>query len=470
MGKRLPRRRPRLRASVLSFVIALAVVSSIAASGSGGNRSLSAAPANTVAPKVNGTLTEGATLAANPGTWTTDSPPLAFAFQWFRCDGGGGSCVATSGATQQAYTLQGADVSHTILVQVTAIDSTGTPSSAAVNSPASGIIKGAGDPVAAPVNVIPPSVGGQTVQGMTLTAFVGEWNGIPVPTFTYLWSRCGPTGNDCNPITGATSATYTLGAADLATTLRVQVSATNSQDTAAANSPVTSIVTIPLGPENIQAPTVTGTAETGETLTATKGEWSGATPITFTYQWQRCDSQGQNCKPIQGATNQAYVLQSADLGSRLVVVVTVTNAYGSSSESSAAAGVVTSGIPAGGTISVSQVALPNPLLVSTVEFAPTVLRSRAPFTARFRVTDAQGHPVSGAEVWVLTIPFDRVGPAGTRATGQDGWATFTLFPTAKMPLRHGFLITVYTRATKPGEPVLGGVSARRLSSLPIDPS
>jgi hypothetical protein len=39
-----------------------------------------------------------------------------------------------------------------------------------------------------------------------------------------------------------------------------------------------------------------------------------------------------------------------------------------------------------------------------------------------------------------------------------------------MPLRKGFLITIYTRATKPGDSVLAGVSARRLSSVRINPS
>ena len=460
---------PRVAALVL--VAAVAVVS-----GAVGIASLSAAPASptpTVAPTVNGTLTRGATLVANPGAWTTDSAPLSFAYHWFRCDSGGGSCATISGATQQSYILQAADVGNTLLVQVTAIDAEGATSAAVNSALTNNVILQTDpppDPPVPPANVVLPSISGKTVNGSTLTAYVGQWNGFPVPEFTYLWQRCDPAGGGCNPIPGTTSSTYTLTALDVATTLRVQVTATSSAGTMSVSSAATSIVTVPLGPANTQAPTITGTPETGQTLTATNGQWSGATPLTFTYQWQRCNEQGQSCQPIQGATQQTYQPQTADVGSRLVVVVTATNSDGSASATSQATAAVTSGVPAGGTIPVSQVAPPSRLVVSAVDFEPNVIRSRAPFIARFRVTDTEGHLVSGAEVFLLGIPFGRFQPAPIVRTDANGWATFTLQPTARMPLQKGFLITIYTRATKPGDDVLAGVSARRLSSVRINPN
>ena len=57
------------------------------------------------------------------------------------------------------------------------------------------------------------------------------------------------------------------------------------------------------GPPFASTPaSVGGTARDGETLTADPGVWQGSTPITFTYQWRRCDANGANCVDIAGAT------------------------------------------------------------------------------------------------------------------------------------------------------------------------
>ena len=103
------------------------------------------------------------------------------------------------------------------------------------------------------------------------------------------------------------------------------------------------------------------------------------------------------------------------------------------------------------------------------EFLPRILRSRDPFTARFLVTDTQNHPVSGADVY-LVVPYGRVAPPGTVRTDANGWARFTLRPTAEFPLIRGYRITIFARATKPGGDLLAGVSARRLVSVRIDPT
>src|SRR5581483_11647622 len=63
-------------------------------------------------------------------------------------------------------------------------------------------------------------------------------------------------------------------------------------------------------------------------------------PTSFTYQWRRCDSAGATCADIAGATAQTYVLQAADIGTTLRVVVTGTNAGGSASATSAQTSLV----------------------------------------------------------------------------------------------------------------------------------
>jgi len=89
-------------------------------------------------------------------------------------------------------------------------------------------------------------------------------------------------------------------------------------------------------PDNTALPTISGTAQQGHTLTAANGTWSGTTPITYTYRWQRCNSSGSSCGNIAGATNQNYVASSGDVGRTIRVAVTGTNADGTSQALSAA--------------------------------------------------------------------------------------------------------------------------------------
>jgi hypothetical protein len=85
-------------------------------------------------------------------------------------------------------------------------------------------------------------------------------------------------------------------------------------------------------PNNTTAPAVTGTAKVGATLTVSNGTWTGS-PTSYDYQWQRCSST-TSCTDIVGATNQTYVVRSADAGNKLRAVVTATNADGKSTANS----------------------------------------------------------------------------------------------------------------------------------------
>ena len=93
-------------------------------------------------------------------------------------------------------------------------------------------------------------------------------------------------------------------------------------------------------PSNTSPPTISGTAVSGETLTASLGSWTGTPPISYALAWQRCDAAGASCAAIAGETAQTYVLGGGDIGSTLRVDVTATNAEGSASVQSDQTAVV----------------------------------------------------------------------------------------------------------------------------------
>jgi fibronectin type 3 domain-containing protein len=281
-----------------------------------------APPANTAAPTISGTALYGQTVSADPGSWS-GTEPLAYAYQWRRCDATGGSCVDIAGATAQTYTLGSADVGFTLRVQVTASNTAG---SASASSDPAGPVSGI-----PPSNMAPPEVSGTAKDGQTLTADPGSWSGSEPISYAYQWRRCDDAGTDCTDIDGATGRSYELTSADVGSTIRVQVTASNTAGSGSADSAATGTVA-GTAPANSSPPTVSGTAQEGQTLAADPGVWSGTQPISYAYRWQRCGL--GLCNDILGATGQSYQLTAADVGFTIRVRVTASNAIGSATSSS----------------------------------------------------------------------------------------------------------------------------------------
>jgi hypothetical protein len=105
-------------------------------------------------------------------------------------------------------------------------------------------------------------------------------------------------------------------------------------------------------PSNTSAPLVSGTPTVGRAVSASTGHWSGSTPISYTYQWQRCNPA---CVNITGATRSSYTLPRADVGARILVLITATNSAGSTQASSNKLG------PVGPSVSQILAALSNVL-------------------------------------------------------------------------------------------------------------
>jgi hypothetical protein len=293
-------------------------------------------PANTSPPTISGTAQEGQTLTASSGTWS-GSPPLSYSYQWRRCDKIGGNCVDIAGATGQTYALVPADVGATIRVAVTASNDL---SSTAGSAPTTIIA------AAPPANTSPPTISGTAQQGQTLSASTGTWSGTAPFTYAYQWRRCDTGGGGCADIAGATATTYTLVAADLATTIRVAVTASNAAGSALASSSQTQVVAPPPAPPtNTSLPTISGTTQDGQTLSGSTGTWSGTPPFTYAYQWRRCDTAGANCVDVTGATGKTYALGPADVGKTIRVAVTATNRGGSTTATSDPTAVVAAAPP-----------------------------------------------------------------------------------------------------------------------------
>lgn len=93
-----------------------------------------------------------------------------------------------------------------------------------------------------PAAVSPPAISGTAQQGQALTASPGTWTADDA-TFAYQWQHCDSAGANCADIAGATAQTYTVAPADVNTTLRVVVTASNRFGAPTAPSVQTVVVT-----------------------------------------------------------------------------------------------------------------------------------------------------------------------------------------------------------------------------------
>ena len=234
-------------------------------------------PVNTGPPAIEGVAKEGQTLTASIGGWSGAS--LTYTYQWQSCNREGEGCANIEGAKSSTYVLGGGEVGSTLRVLVSAENAAGKAS--AVSLPSAVVVPGP------PVNTRPPAIEGVAKEGQTLSASTGSWLGTAPLSYTYQWQSCDALGEGCIPIPGATSSSYLLGPSDLETTLELTVTATNAVGQASASSPRTAVVGSEQ-PENTTLPSITGTAQEGQTLTASPGSWTGAEPISYSYQWQRC--------------------------------------------------------------------------------------------------------------------------------------------------------------------------------------
>ena len=111
-------------------------------------------------------------------------------------------------------------------------------------------------------------------------------------------------------------------------------------------------VTVTVAPKNTGLPTIKGKDKVKAKLTASQGTWIGTAPITYKYRWESCDLKTKKgkkgkkgkkvlqCVAIKGATKATLTLSKKNVGHRIEVVVTATNAAGFASAASKPTAVV----------------------------------------------------------------------------------------------------------------------------------
>lgn len=90
----------------------------------------------------------------------------------------------------------------------------------------------------------------------------------------------------------------------------------------------------PAAPANTVLPSITGTAQVGETLTSVDGTWTGRPTPALTRAWKA------DAVAIDDATGTTYEPVEGDIGKVITVTVTGTSHEGSASATSAATAAV----------------------------------------------------------------------------------------------------------------------------------
>ena len=245
--------------------------------------------AATGAPTIGGTAQVEETLTVDT-TGIDDADGLndvTFAYQWVRSDGSDEEDIQD--ATGSTYNVTEDDVGKTIRVRVDFTDDAGNQES--LTSQPVGPV----DHQVSEQRVNSPPTGAPTISGTvqveeTLTADVtgiADEDGLDDATFAYQWVRSD--GSDEEDIQDATGSTYNLTEDDVGKTIRVRVDftddATNEETLTSA-----ATATVEAAPNNpaTGAPSISGTAQVGETLTAdTSGiaDVDGLTNVSYSYQW-----------------------------------------------------------------------------------------------------------------------------------------------------------------------------------------
>ena len=290
---------------------------------------------------ISGTAQVGQTLTADPsGITDTDGLTTAtFTYQWLRVDADGVSNETNIGANAATYTPVAADVGKQIKVQVSFTDDRGHVETVTSDAdPSSGTIM---LPAGVTVSKSALTVTEEDATGDTYTVVLNSQ-----PTASVTVTVGGYTGSDVTPnpasLAWAPSVwniplTVTVTAEGDTNTVDETVSLTHSAtstDTDYSGITIASVTVTVDDNDNTPpegTPTISGTAQVGQTLTADPSgitDTDGLTTATYTYQWLRVDADGVSNETNIGANAATYTPVAADVGKQIKVQVSFTDDRG----------------------------------------------------------------------------------------------------------------------------------------------
>ena len=226
--------------------------------------------------------------------------------------------AAETGTTYTITDLTGG-VEYAVRVIATNDVGDGPASTEAKGTPAGGV----SEQVVEPENSAPtglPGISGTPQVDQTLTADtspIDDEDGLTNVSYSYQWIAGG------SDIAGATGSTYTLTSSDQGQTIQVRVTFTDDADNEETlTSIATAEVTAAPNREATGQPTISGTPQVGETLTADTSpidDDDGLTNVSYGYQWTAGGTD------IEGATGSSYTLTASEQGQTIQVRVTFTD-------------------------------------------------------------------------------------------------------------------------------------------------
>jgi surface antigen len=268
---------------------------------------------NTASPTITGTAQVGAKLTTSHGSWSAGN--LTFHYQWLA----NGNPI--SGATTKTFKPTAAQLAKHLRAKVTATKS-GSHSGTASTDPTPSVAPGVF------VSTTAPTVSGTPQVGIQLSATTGSWS--PAGTYRFKWYANGKV------IDGATSSTFTPTAAQLGDKIKVKVAAAAAGYTTMKVVSATTAVVAPGRFTTKTQPSISGTPQVDQMLTANPGTWTPAGRPT--YQWLADGT------PVDGATGTTYSPTADDLRKQISVQVTMNQAgYAAGTATSAATNAVAPG-------------------------------------------------------------------------------------------------------------------------------